>query len=99
MTLNTSKNTLSLANTKIVDLEHLKTTQPISATHTYELFSSLQRLHLLQMKIWNQYKQNPIQHLDQSLNSLAISELFEKLLDENFVSRFLKHYNSLSKYI
>ena len=79
MTLNTSRNTLSLANTKIADLEHLKNTQPISAKHTKELFSSLQRLHLLQMEIWNQYKQNPIQHLDQSLNSLAISELFEKL--------------------
>ena len=31
MTLNNSRNTLSLANTKIVDLEHLKNTQPISA--------------------------------------------------------------------
>jgi len=51
MTLNTSRNTLSLANTKIADLEHLKNTQPISATHTNELFSSLQRLHLLQMEI------------------------------------------------
>jgi len=99
MTLNTSKNTLSLANTKIADLEHLKNTQPISASHTNELFSSLQRLHLLQMNIWNQYKQNPIQHLDQSLNSLAISEYFEKLLDENFVSRFLIYQNSFSEYI
>ena len=48
MTLNTSRNTLSLANTKIADLEHLK--------NTHELFSSLQRLHLLQMNIWNQHK-------------------------------------------
>ena len=40
------------------------------------------------MNIWNQYKYNPIQHLDQSLNTLTISELFEKLLDQNFVSRF-----------
>jgi len=51
MTLKTSRNTLSLANTKIADLEHLKNTQPISAKHTNELFSSLQRLHLLQMNI------------------------------------------------
>ena len=79
MTLNTSRNTLSLANTKIADLKHLENTQPISAKHTHELFNSLQRLYLLQMNIWNQYKQNPIQHFDQSLNSLAISELFEKL--------------------
>ena len=34
MTLKTSRNTLSLANTKIADLEHLKNTLPISAkTH------------------------------------------------------------------
>ena len=56
MTLNTSRKTLSLANTKIADLEHLKNTQPISATHTNRMFSSLHRLHLLQMNIWNQYK-------------------------------------------
>jgi len=31
MTLNTSRNTLSLVNTKIANLEPLKNTQPISA--------------------------------------------------------------------
>ena len=45
--MNTSRNTVSLANTKIADLEHLKNTQPISAKHTHELFSSLQKITLV----------------------------------------------------
>ena len=48
MTLNTLRNTLSLANTKIADLEHLKNTQPISANTETKLFNRVQGLHLLQ---------------------------------------------------
>ena len=47
MTLKTSRNTLSLANTKIADLEHLKNTQPISATHTNELFQQFTKITLV----------------------------------------------------
>ena len=46
-TLNTSRNTLSLANTKIADLEHLKNTANLSK-HKNELFNRVQGLHLLQ---------------------------------------------------
>ena len=89
MTLKTSRNTLYLANTKIVDLEHLKNTQPISTTHTNIIVQQFTQITLVTDEYLKSIQENPIQHFDQSLNSLAISKYFEKLLDENFVSRFL----------
>ena len=89
MTLKTSSNTLYLANTKIVDLEHLKNTQPISATHTNRIVQQFTQITLVTDEYLKSIQENPIQHLDQSLNSFVISEYFEKLLDKNFVSRFL----------
>ena len=88
MTLNTSRNTLSLANTKILDLEHLKNTQPISANTKTKLFNRVQGLHLLQKTIWNQYKQNHIPALWSITRNLAISTLWKTLL-EKLCQRFL----------
>ena len=100
MTLNTSRNTLSLANTKIADLEHLKNTHPISATHTNRIVQQFTQITLVTDGNLKSIQENPIQHLDQSLNSFAISEYFEKLfLDQNYVSRFLIYQNCFSEYI
>ena len=100
MTLNTSRNKLSLANTKIADLEHLKNPQPISTTHTKRIVQQFTQITLVTDEYLKSIQENPIQHLDQSLNSFAILEYFEKLfLDENYVSRFFLYQNCFSEYI
>ena len=89
MTLKTSRNTLYLANTKIADLEHLKNTQPISATHTNRIVQQFTQITLVTDEYLKSIQENPIQHLDQSLSSFAISKFFENLLDDSLCFKIL----------
>ena len=101
MTLKSSRNKLYLANTKIADLEHIKNTQPISATHTNRIVQQFTHITLVTDEYLKSIQENPIQHFDQSLrsfflqsqNSLKISQII------HFVSRFLILKNSFFAYI
>ena len=60
-------------NTKNADLDPLKNTQHFSANTQTNLFNRIQGLHLLQKKIWNQYKQKS--HLTLFDQSQSLSNL------------------------
>ena len=81
MTLNTSRHTLSLANTPTLRLLILipsKTHSQSQQTQKQNLFHRVQGLNLLQKKIWNQYKQDPIPQL-WSITNFQQSQLLWKL--------------------
>ena len=81
MTLNTSRQTLFLANTptpRLLILIPSRTHNQSQQTQKRNLFHKVQGLNLLQKIIWNQYKQNPIPQL-WSITNFQQFQLFEKL--------------------
>ena len=106
VTLIPSRHTLLLANTPTLRLlilipsrTHIKSQQ----THKRNLFNRVQRLHLLQKIIWNQYKPKSYStHFDQSqtlsnLDSLKNSKsLLKKLVTQICFSEFIQRCCLLS---
>ena len=106
MTLNTSRNTLFLANTltpRLLILIPSRTHNQSQQTQKRNLFHRVQGLHWLQKIIWNQYKQNPIPQTLINHKLSAISALWktQKTLLKNscFTNLFFWIYSNYPRTI
>ena len=88
MTLNTSRNTLSLANTKIANLEHLKNTQPISANTKMNCSTDYKDYTCYRWISEINTSRILFQHLDQS-QTLKQSQHFEKIFRKTLSKDYL----------